>query len=38
MFRNGFIDQRSTYRADQLDWLHTGSVWDVIAVREAQNG
>lgn len=36
MFRNGFIDRRNTYRADQLVWVHTGSGWDVIAVKDAQ--
>lgn len=35
MFRNGFIDLRTAYRADQLDWVHSGSGWDVVAVREA---
>ena len=37
MFRNGFIDQRNSYRADQLNWLHTGSGWDVVAVKDADN-
>ena len=35
MFRNGFIDWRTSYTAPQLVWEHTGSGWDVIAVREA---
>lgn len=30
-----FIDWRTTYRADQLVWVHDGGSWDVIAVREA---
>jgi hypothetical protein len=35
MFRNGFIDWRTTYRADQLNWKHDGGSWDVIAVKDA---
>ena len=34
-FRNGFIDWRTSYRADQLVWTHSGSGWDVVAVCEA---
>ena len=37
MFRNGFIDWRTSYRADQLVWVHSGSGWDVVAVKEAGN-
>jgi hypothetical protein len=36
MFRNGFIDWRTAYRADQLVWVHDGGSWDIIAVREAE--
>lgn len=35
MFRNGFVDWKTTYRADQLVWVHDGSSWDVVAVCEA---
>jgi hypothetical protein len=38
MFRNGFIDWQRTYTAEQLVWVHDGSSWDVVAVREANNG
>ena len=30
-----FIDWRTTYTRDQLDWVHTGGSWEPIAVREA---
>jgi hypothetical protein len=32
MFRNGFVDWRTSYTAPQLVWEHTGSGWDVVAV------
>jgi hypothetical protein len=32
MFRNGFVDWKNAYRADQLVWVHDGSSWDVVAV------
>jgi len=34
MFRNGFVDWKNAYRADQLVWVHDGGSWDVIAVCE----
>lgn len=34
MFRNGYIDDKHTYRADQLNWIHDGGSFDVIAVRK----
>jgi hypothetical protein len=37
MFRNGFIDWQRTYTRDQLVWVHEGSSWDVVAVKEAAN-
>ena len=33
--KNGYIDWKHTYTADQLRWTHDGSDWDVLAVREA---
>ena len=32
-FRNGFVD-RTGYTASQLVWIHDGSSWDVVAVRD----
>ena len=32
-FRNGFVDDRG-YTASQLNWIHTGWAFDVVAVRE----
>jgi hypothetical protein len=32
-FRNGFIDWRTAYSAEQLVWKHDGSSWDVVAVQ-----
>lgn len=29
-----YIDTNHTYRADQLNWIHDGGSFDVIAVRE----
>lgn len=34
-FRNGYVDGKHEYTADQLRWNHTGDAWDVVAVREA---
>ena len=33
IFRNGLIDDRG-YTASQLNWIHTGWAFDVVAVRE----
>lgn len=33
-----FIDWRTTYTAAQLNWLHDGRSWEVIAVKEVSNG
>jgi len=33
-FRSGFIDRANTYTASQLNWIHTGWSFDVVAVRE----
>jgi hypothetical protein len=33
-FSNGYVDRRNHYTAPQLVWLHSGSPWDVIAVRK----
>lgn len=35
-FRNGFVDRANSYTASQLVWIHDGSAWDVVAVREAE--
>lgn len=35
IFRNGYRDEKHTYTAEQLRWVHDGSDWDVIAVRKA---
>lgn len=29
-----YIDTKHTYRADQLNWIHDGGSFDVIAVRK----
>lgn len=34
-FRSGWVDQKNTYTAKQLSWVHDGSSWDVVAVRHA---
>lgn len=34
-FRNGYVDEKHTYEAPQLVWIHDGGTWDVVAVREA---
>ena len=34
-FRNGFVDRANAYTASQLVWIHDGSPFDVIAVKEA---
>lgn len=33
VFRNGFRDDTG-YTAEQLVWVHDGSSWDVLAVRD----
>jgi len=33
-FANGYVDTKHAYTRDQLRWLHTGSDWDVAAVRK----
>ena len=33
IFRNGLHDDRG-YTASQLVWIHDGSSWDVVAVRD----
>ena len=33
IFRNGLIDDRG-YTASQLNWIHTGWAFDVVAVKE----
>ena len=33
-FRNGYVPPDSTYTANQLVWIHDGSSWDVVAVKE----
>ncbi len=38
MFRNGFVDWRTSYTASQMIWIHSGSSWDIIAVKDASNG
>lgn len=35
-FRNGFIDRANAYTASQLVWIHDGSPFDVVAVKEEQ--
>ena len=35
-FRSGFIDRANTYTANQLVWIHDGSPFDVVAVKEAE--
>lgn len=34
-FANGWVDRKNTYTAKQLRWVHEGSPWDIIAVKEA---
>lgn len=34
-FRNGYVDDKHTYRASDLRWTDEGSAWDIIAVRKA---
>lgn len=36
MFRNGFVDWRTSYTASQMIWIHSGSSWDIIAVKDAE--
>lgn len=38
MFRNGFVDWKTSYTASQMIWIHSGSSWDIIAVKDASNG
>ena len=33
-FRSGYVDWKNTYTASQLVWIHDGSPFDVIAVKE----
>ena len=33
-FRNGYVDRSNSYTASQLVWIHTGSEFDVVAVRK----
>jgi hypothetical protein len=33
--RQGFVDERNSYTADQLRWVWDGSAGDVVAVRDA---
>lgn len=33
-FRNGYVDDKHSYSADQLRWVHNGSDWDVVAIRD----
>lgn len=33
-FRNGYVDRKHSYTAEQLVWLHDGGPFDVVAVRE----
>ncbi len=35
-FANSYVDEKWTYRAAQLRWDHTGSDWDIIAVKRAE--
>lgn len=34
-FRNGFIDHKHEYTADQLRWTDEGKAFDVVACRRA---
>jgi len=34
-FRNGYVDRSNVYTARQLVWIHDGSPFDVVAVKEA---
>jgi hypothetical protein len=36
MFRNGFVDWKTSYTAGQMNWIHDGGAWDIIAVRDAE--
>ena len=31
--RNGLVWEERAYAPDQLVWLHTGSDWDIVAVK-----
>ncbi len=33
--RNGLVWEDRTYGPEHLNWLHTGSDWDIAAVRRA---
>ena len=37
-FRNGYVDRKNSYSADQLRWVHNGSDWDVVAIRDVAAG
>lgn len=37
-FRNGYVDEKTAYSAGQLRWVHDGSDWDVVAIRDAKAG
>lgn len=37
-FRNGYIDEKHSYSGDQLRWIHNGSDWDVVAIRDVVAG
>lgn len=34
-FRGGYIDEKHTYKADDLRWTDTGDSFDIIAVKRA---
>ncbi len=34
-FRCGYVDRSNVYTARQLVWIHDGSPFDVVAVKEA---
>lgn len=34
-FRNGYVDEKHEYVAEQLRWDDSGHPWDVVAVRRA---
>lgn len=33
-FRNSYVDRKHSYTAAELRWIHDGSDWDVVAIRE----